>query len=181
MVLRNEDACQLPFRGPLQNGLALAYTDGRTSRSNVTQDSIPGGGHVIPTLQSTLGSHFCLAAIHAVSLSLPAVAFDVVRDGQPVATIVARGPEAAAAAKSKRRVESADQRAAGVLVEWIKKMTDAELPVAESGPAGSPLILVGAAWKRGKNVIAVRVDHSAITDLFLGGILRPVLLIDQGS
>ena len=29
----------------------------------------------------------------------------------------------------------------------------------------------------GKNVVAVRVDHSKITDLFLGGILRPVLLV----
>ena len=39
----------------------------------------------------------------------------------------------------------------------------------------------GAAWKRGRNVIAVRVDHSSITDLFLGGILRPVLLVDRGT
>ncbi len=31
--------------------------------------------------------------------------------------------------------------------------------------------------KAGKNVIAVRVDHSNITELFLGGIVRPVLLI----
>ncbi len=29
-----------------------------------------------------------------------------------------------------------------------------------------------------KHDIAVRVDHSSITDLFLGGILRPVLLIE---
>lgn len=31
----------------------------------------------------------------------------------------------------------------------------------------------------GSNTIAVRVDHTRMTDLFLGGILRPVLLIDQ--
>ena len=36
---------------------------------------------------------------------------------------------------------------------------------------------VTAAIKPGENVIAVRVDHTQITDLSLGGILRPVLLI----
>jgi len=80
-----------------------------------------------------------------LSLALPAAAFDVVRDGRPVATIVARGPEAGATGKAKRRAESADQRAASVLVDWVKKMTGAELPVAESAPAGAPAILVGAA------------------------------------
>ncbi|MCX7046942.1 MAG: DUF4838 domain-containing protein [Candidatus Sumerlaeota bacterium] len=33
----------------------------------------------------------------------------------------------------------------------------------------------------GRNVVSVRVDHSKITELFLGGILRPVLLIQKGS
>jgi beta-galactosidase/beta-glucuronidase len=36
---------------------------------------------------------------------------------------------------------------------------------------------VSAAIKPGENTIAVRVDHSQITDLSLGGILRPVLLV----
>ncbi len=99
---------------------------------------------MIHHFKSALGC-VCLAAIHILSLTAPAVAFDVVRDGRPVATIVAGRSEAAAGGKSKRRVESADQRAAGVLVEWIKKMTGAELPVAESAPAGVPVILVGAA------------------------------------
>ena len=36
---------------------------------------------------------------------------------------------------------------------------------------------VTAAMKPGGNTIAVRVDHSTITDLSLGGIVRPVLLI----
>jgi hypothetical protein len=36
---------------------------------------------------------------------------------------------------------------------------------------------VTRAMTLGKNVVAVRVDHSKITDLFLGGILRPVLLV----
>jgi hypothetical protein len=40
---------------------------------------------------------------------------------------------------------------------------------------------VSGAVKAGRNTIAVRVDHSNITDLYLGGILRPVLLVDRGS
>jgi hypothetical protein len=36
---------------------------------------------------------------------------------------------------------------------------------------------VTAAMRTGENVIALRVDHTQITDLSLGGILRPVLLI----
>ena len=34
--------------------------------------------------------------------------------------------------------------------------------------------------KPGDNVVAVRVDHRKISELALGGILRPVLLIDKG-
>jgi len=36
---------------------------------------------------------------------------------------------------------------------------------------------VTAAIKKGENTVAVRVDHTQITDLSLGGIIRPVLLI----
>ena len=39
---------------------------------------------------------------------------------------------------------------------------------------------ITAAARPGRNVVAVRVDHSSITELFLGGILRPVLLIEKG-
>jgi len=31
----------------------------------------------------------------------------------------------------------------------------------------------------GRNVVAVKVDHRRITELFLGGIIRPVLLIEK--
>jgi hypothetical protein len=33
--------------------------------------------------------------------------------------------------------------------------------------------------KPGENTLAVRVDHSTITELFLGGIIRPVLLVEK--
>jgi hypothetical protein len=37
------------------------------------------------------------------------------------------------------------------------------------------------AVRPGDNVLAVRVDHSRITELFLGGILRPVLLVEKAE
>jgi len=39
--------------------------------------------------------------------------------------------------------------------------------------------IVTAAVKPGDNVLALRVDHTKITDLSLGGILRPVMLIEK--
>jgi hypothetical protein len=91
------------------------------------------------------GFHLVLAALLAGPLCLPAAALDVVTEGRAVATIVVRGVGARPAGKAKRGAESPDQRAAGVLADWIKKMTGAELPIADSPPAGSPAILVGAA------------------------------------
>ena len=38
---------------------------------------------------------------------------------------------------------------------------------------------VTAAVHAGKNSVAVRVDHSKMTELFLGGIVRPVLLVEK--
>jgi hypothetical protein len=35
---------------------------------------------------------------------------------------------------------------------------------------------LGGALREGENTVAVRVDHSSITELFLGGIIRPVFL-----
>ena len=40
---------------------------------------------------------------------------------------------------------------------------------------------VTGAVRPGENLVAVRVDHSKITELFLGGIIRPVLLIQKES
>jgi hypothetical protein len=37
----------------------------------------------------------------------------------------------------------------------------------------------GGALLPGRNLVAVRVDHAKITELFLGGIVRPVVLIDK--
>jgi hypothetical protein len=38
---------------------------------------------------------------------------------------------------------------------------------------------IGEAAAQGENTLAIRVDHSKMTELFLGGILRPVLVIEK--
>ena len=40
---------------------------------------------------------------------------------------------------------------------------------------------LSVAATEGQNVLAVRVDHTQITELFLGGIIRPVLLIEKNA
>lgn len=35
------------------------------------------------------------------------------------------------------------------------------------------------ALKAGSNIVAIKVDHTRITELSLGGIVRPILLIEK--
>jgi hypothetical protein len=52
----------------------------------------------------------------------------------------------------------------------------------ESGVSGkkrTPFEIDAGALHAGRNSVAVRVDHSAISELFLGGIIRPVYLIEK--
>jgi hypothetical protein len=100
-----------------------------------------------------------LAVAILVAVAAPCAAVDVVKDGKPVATVVAAGapaarggPEAAPAAKGaggrKRGAEPEGQGetlAVRILVDWVKKITDADLPVAAEPPAGGPAIYVGRA------------------------------------
>jgi hypothetical protein len=84
----------------------------------------------------------------------PAAAVDVVKGGKPVATIVSDAKPAAepkAKGKGKKQAPAAaggDAAATALLVEWVKKMTDAELRVADKAPAGGPAIYVGKAAVR---------------------------------
>ena len=90
-----------------------------------------------------------------LGLTASAVALDLVRDGQPVAAIVTtiprEAPEPAApvkgkAPKRKAAVAETDEAlAVRVLGEWVKKITDAELPIADKAPASGPAIYVGQA------------------------------------
>jgi len=50
----------------------------------------------------------------------------------------------------------------------------------QARPRASFEVDISEAVRPGRNVVALRVDHSKITELFLGGILRPVLLIEKG-
>ncbi len=78
-------------------------------------------------------------------------AFDLVIGGKPVATIVssnARPPEDAPAAKGKKKnvAVAGDEALAGrLLVEWVKKISDAELPTATTPPKNGPTIYIGQA------------------------------------
>jgi hypothetical protein len=94
-----------------------------------------------------------LLAVAAAACTAPrCAAVDIVKDGKPVATVVtAAEPEAVAAAAAKGRGGrksgdgGADAAAVRVLVDWIKKITDAELPVAAAAPVGRPAIYIGKA------------------------------------
>ena len=89
-----------------------------------------------------------------LSLALTATAVDLVKGGKPVATIVAEAPVAPPApAKGKGKAKGAgkrptltdEQKAVLLLAEWIKKITDAELPISDKPVEGQPTIYVGKA------------------------------------
>lgn len=73
---------------------------------------------------------------------------ELVKSGKPAATIVSEArPEGKVAPKAKKKQPDAspgDALATRLLVSWIKKITDAELPVAKQAPDG-PAIYVGKA------------------------------------
>ena len=63
-----------------------------------------------------------------LAVAVPVSAVDLVKDGKPVATIVVDAPPAPKApAKGKKRTEAltGEAQAARLLVEWVKKITDA--------------------------------------------------------
>ena len=74
----------------------------------------------------------------------PAHGLDIVRDGKPAATVVIRPSQQIKHRPGWPRI-SADEWAAGIIVEWIEKITGAELPVSDKAPEGSPTIYVGKA------------------------------------
>jgi hypothetical protein len=83
----------------------------------------------------------------------PAAAADVVKGGKPVATVVSDAMRTEPKAKGKGKKQAAapaggDTAATALLVSWVQKMTDAELPVADKAPASGPAIYVGRAAVR---------------------------------
>lgn len=69
-------------------------------------------------------------------------ALDVVRDGRPVATIVIEGASKSQPNKGSQRAR--DTEAAKVLIDWVRKMTGAELHIAPTAPTDGPAICLGA-------------------------------------
>ena len=118
--------------------------------------------------------HAILAPAFAlIATAHPAPALDLVRDGKPVAVIVisaegAGGAENAengvpepgkARGRRPRKAQGVDGLpgsdrpgpdgfAAGLLVDWVRRMTGAELPVVTEAPADGPAVLVGRAAVR---------------------------------
>ncbi len=88
---------------------------------------------------------FCIFSVLSILVS-PTFAIDLVKAGKPVATIVSDAPLAAKPApKKKKGPEAAGETpATRLLVDWIKKITDAELPVSTKAADG-PTIYVGSA------------------------------------
>jgi hypothetical protein len=104
-------------------------------------------------VSARLGVGFAMALVFMANHG---VAVDLVKDGQPLAVIVA---EVKATPNDKPKGKAARPRllddgegneelAVQILVEWIKKITGAELPVASAAPAGKPVILVGKAAEK---------------------------------
>jgi len=77
----------------------------------------------------------------AACSSASAPGLDIVRDSRPVATVVVQPPSGAPGTDSG----PADRQAAVILIDWIRKMTGAEVPIAESAPKGGTAIYIGAA------------------------------------
>lgn len=118
---------------------------------------------------------------------LPAAAMDVVRDGKPVATIVVASPLPSPPTPSKssrlprKRGDQADDlRAAEVLVDWVRKMTGAELPIAQSVPEGAPAIYIGAAAVKAGLQLA-QIESPSYEGLCVRGDGRRVLLAGQNE
>jgi hypothetical protein len=66
-----------------------------------------------------------------------------------------------------------------VLAVPAKKKANPDAPAV---PRRAPFeVDLSAALKAGDNVVAVRVDNRKISELFLGGILRPVVLVEKGE
>ncbi len=69
---------------------------------------------------------------------------------------------------------------AEVYINGVKAEAVNEGPAAGPKKRGTTFeVDISAAAHEGKNAVAVRVDHSRMTELSLGGILRPVVLIDK--
>ena len=107
----------------------------------------------MPSLSRVACVWFAAAGAFLIIMSGRSAAVEITRDGKPVATVVvAAGAQPAADAKArpakKRGAEAEGQGeplAVRILVDWVKKMTGADLPVSADPPAAGPAIYIGRA------------------------------------
>jgi len=86
-----------------------------------------------------------LTVVFVTSVADDVRALDLVRNSKPVATIVVSPSQPEPGSRRRRRAPVGDARAAEVLVDWVKKITDAELPVSDTPRNTGPVVYVGAA------------------------------------
>ncbi|NBR07419.1 MAG: DUF4838 domain-containing protein [Planctomycetes bacterium] len=121
------------------------------------------GQMILPSLGSGLikTSALVLAIVLLSLLAEPVLALELVKDGKPVAVVVTSvSPESfnPAPAKGKNTKQNAvpksdEALAVQTLIEWVKKITDAELKIADKAGEGVPAIYIGqAAIKAGLNL-----------------------------
>ena len=75
----------------------------------------------------------------------PARGMDVVLGGKPLATVVIDSAGTPLKPRGKLRGMQSDRQAANVLVDWVRKITDAQLPIGESAPDGGAAIYISSA------------------------------------
>ncbi len=100
------------------------------------------------------GTSSCLlAGIAALTLrGAQARGLDLVRDGRPAAVIVAAAEAAPAAKtdakgrpKARNDAEGCEELAVRILIDWVRKITDADLPVVAKAEVDRPALYVGRA------------------------------------
>ncbi len=90
-----------------------------------------------------LGGPVAITRLYMTSAAEPRI--EIVVEGAAVATVVVDPGSSGAQRRRTRGFKTDDQTAAAVLVQWVRKMTGVELPVAASAPASGTVIFVGAA------------------------------------
>ena len=86
-----------------------------------------------------------LTVVFVASFADGVPALDLVRNGKPMATIVVSASQPESGSRGRRRGPVGDAAAAEVLVDWVRKMTDVELPVVDKAPDSGQVVYVGAA------------------------------------
>ena len=109
---------------------------------------------------------------------------EIVKNGKPIATVVvsAGETESGSSGKRGRRNDPGDQMAAEVLVDWVRKITQAELPIVNTPPPEGPVILIGrAAVEAGLNLNDIDSPSNEALKIQCDGTRRILLAGQNGT